>query len=72
MVQQKINKYCYGWKLSVNYGQGWEFESFYDEKEPDAHKDAKADIKAYRENCEYPARLTHGRMLNPEYLAATV
>ena len=24
----KINKFLYGWKLSVNYGQGWEYETF--------------------------------------------
>lgn len=24
----KPNKYLYGWKLYVNYGRGWEYETF--------------------------------------------
>lgn len=59
---KKVNKYLYGWKLYVNYGQGWEYETF----EPTfiAMKEQK---KAYRENCDYPVKVTHGRELNPEY-----
>lgn len=41
----KINKYLYGWKLSINYGQGWEYETF------------EETFKQYKEN----ARLYRGR-----------
>lgn len=29
----KKNKYCYGWEIWTNYGNGWEKESVYDKKE---------------------------------------
>jgi hypothetical protein len=62
---KRINKFIYLWKLSVNYGQGYEYEigelSF---------KEIKQRAKEYRENCpQYPIRVTHGRELNPEYKA---
>lgn len=59
----KVNKYIYGWKLLVNYGQGYEYEVF-----EETYKEARARLKEYRENCpQYPAKLTQGRELNPEY-----
>lgn len=58
----RINKYLYGWKLYVNYGSGWEYESF----EP-TRKEFIENRKAYRENCAYPQKWTRGRELNPEW-----
>lgn len=56
------NKYLYGWKLLVNYGQGWEYECFYT-----SFKEARKEVKTYRENCSYPVKLSQGRELNPNY-----
>jgi len=61
----KINKYLYGWKLYVNYGQGWEYETF----EP-TYKEYKTNRKAYAENCAFPTKWTRGRELNPDWVAA--
>jgi len=60
----KTNKYLYGWKCYVNYGQGWEYETF-----EDNWKDYKENRKAYRENCQYPVKWSAGRELNPEWEA---
>lgn len=59
----KINKYLYGWKLSVNYGHGWEYEIFEETKA--GYLENK---KAYRENCPYPQRWVQSRELNPEWI----
>lgn len=59
---KKINKYLYGWKLCVNYGQGWEYETF-----EETRKGYLENKKAYRENCTYPQKWTKGRETNPEY-----
>jgi hypothetical protein len=59
---KRINKYLYGWKLYVNYGQGWEYEIF-----EDTYKGYKENRKAYRENCTYPQKWTRGRETNPQY-----
>ena len=40
-----IRKTCDVWVLMSNYGYGWEEEVEYDD-----FKEAKADLKAYREN----------------------
>lgn len=61
----KINKYLYGWKLYVNYGQGWEYETFEETKQ--GYLENK---KAYRENCPYPQRWVQARELNPEWINA--
>lgn len=55
----KVNKFLYGWKLYVDYGQGWEYECFYLTR-----KELKEDMKAYRENCQYPIKARRGRELN--------
>lgn len=57
----KKNKYTYGWRLWVNYGQGWEPETF--EETRAAYLENK---KAYRENCPYPQKWTAARELNRE------
>ena len=58
----KINKFLYGWKLSVNYGQGWEYECF--EETFKAYQENK---RLYRENCDYPQRWVQAREPNPEF-----
>lgn len=58
----KVNKYLYGWKLYVNYGQGWEYVGFYT-----SAKEMREDRKAYRENCGYPLKITRGKEINPDY-----
>ena len=60
----KNNKYLYGWKLYVNYGQGWEYETF-----EETLKSYKENVKAYRENCPYPQKWSRGREENPSYAA---
>jgi hypothetical protein len=60
----KINKHLYGWKLSVNYGQGWEYEIFEETRE--GYKENK---RLYRENCAYPQRWSRAREVNPNYKA---
>ena len=59
----KTNKWLYGWKLYVDYGSGWEYETF----EP-TWKEFKINRKAYQENCPYPQKWSEGRELNPVYL----
>ena len=45
------------WQLHVNYGQGWEHETT-----ELSWREAKAQIKAYRDNCpEYPVKLVPKR-----------
>lgn len=58
----KINKYIYGWKFYLNYGRGWEYEIF-----EDTRAGMVENRKAYRENCQYPLKITRGRELNPAY-----
>jgi len=59
---RKINKWLYGWKLYVNYGQGWEYEIF-----EERLIDIKQRAKEYRENAPYPVKVSEGRELNPGY-----
>lgn len=56
---KKQNKYLYGWKIYVNYGQGWEYECF-----ELTRKEMKENAKAYLKNCSYPVKITRGRELN--------
>jgi len=65
MKQKRVNKYLYGWKFFCNYGQGWEYEHF------DCTRDKmKTNRKAYRENSQYPLKISRGRELNPDWKAA--
>ena len=60
---KKPNKYLYGWKIAINYGQGYEYECF-----ELTFKEARARAREYRENAPaYPVRITRGRESNPEY-----
>jgi hypothetical protein len=64
----KQNKFLYGWKLLVNYGQGWEYELF-----EESWKEAKERLKEYRENCpQYPIKAVRGREHNPDYMEVAV
>lgn len=49
----------------MNYGQGWEYECF--ELTRAAMKENR---KAYRENCNFPIKITRGRETNPDYVEA--
>jgi hypothetical protein len=62
IATKKPNKYLYGWKLYVNYGQGWEYETF-----EETFKGYRENRKEYRENCSYPQRWSMGRELNPDF-----
>ena len=62
-MAKKINKYLYGWKLYVNYGFGWEYETF-----ETTYKGYRENKKAYQENCNCPQKWTRGRETNPEYV----
>lgn len=55
----KKNKYTYGFKIYVNYGYGWEYETF-----ELTWKELRAQVKCYRENCPYPLKYTRARLLN--------
>jgi hypothetical protein len=56
---KKVNKYLYGWKLYVNYGQGWEYEIF-----EETYHGYLENRRLYRENCKYPQKWTKARELN--------
>jgi len=58
----KENKYLYGWKIYVNYGYGWEYECF-----EETWKGMKENARLYRENCQYPIKVSKGRETNPNY-----
>lgn len=58
----RVNKWLYGWKIYLNYGQGWEYEVF-----ETTLKGMKENVKTYRENCSYPVKVSRGRELNPDY-----
>jgi hypothetical protein len=63
---KKVNKFLYGWKLYVNYGQGWEYETF-----ETTYKGYRENKRQYQENCQYPQKWTNGRETNPEYQEPT-
>ncbi len=57
---KKQNKYIYGWKLLVNYGQGWEYELFEEHL-----SEIKLRRNEYRENCpQYPIKTVRAREIN--------
>lgn len=56
-------KFITAFIIQGNYGQGWE-----DETEESTHKDARVQLKAYRENSQYPSRLVRRKVGNPDYL----
>ena len=69
---EKNNKYLDGWKLYVNYGQGWEYygQGWEYETFEETYKSYRENRKAYQENCTYPQRWTkEGREPNPRFFA---
>lgn len=56
------NKYNYGWKLYVNYGKGWEFETF-----ELTRKGMKENKRSYLESCRYPQKWVYGRVKNDQF-----
>ena len=63
-MAKHTNKYLYGWRLYVNYGNGWEYEIF-----ENTYADMRMRIKEYRENCpQYALKVAYGRETNPEYV----
>jgi hypothetical protein len=61
-MSKKVNKFLYGWKLWVNYGGGWEYETF-----ETTFKAYRINRKAYLESCPYPQKWTRGREDNPDF-----
>ena len=59
----KTNKYLYGYKFYVDYGQGWEYECF-----ELTYKAMKENRAAYSLNCPYPVKISQGRELNNKYI----
>jgi len=60
----RIDKYLYGWRLYVNYGQGWQYEIF-----EHSRKGMLENKKLYLKNCDYPQKWVRGRESNPEWEA---
>jgi len=58
-IPNKHNKYIYGWKLYVDYGQGWEWETF-----ECTYRNYRENKKHYELNCRHPQKWVKGRMLN--------
>lgn len=56
-------KFITAFIIQGNYGQGWE-----DETEESTYKDAKAQLKTYRDNSQYSCRLIRRKVENPDYL----
>jgi hypothetical protein len=48
------------WYILVNYGHGWEHETT-----EDTWKEAKDQIRCYRENCSYPVKARKTRETIP-------
>lgn len=63
MTTKKVNKFLYGWKLYVDYGDGWgEYEVF-----EGTYTGYMENKRAYANNCSYPQKWTKGRVPNPKY-----
>ncbi len=56
-----MNKYTYLYIIQGNYGYGHGWE---DEAASESYSEARADLKAYRENSPYPSRMIQRRELN--------
>jgi len=61
-MARHVNKWIYGWKLYVHYGQGWEYECF-----EHTRKGYLENKRAYLRDCKHPQRWSRGRELNPEW-----
>lgn len=58
----KLTKYVKVFVVQGDYGDGWTDECCSTER-----KEAREDIKAYRENSPYPSRLITRRVLREKY-----
>lgn len=59
----QVNKWLRGWRIMVDYGQGYEYACF-----ELTWKETLANLKAYREACpEYPVKSQRGREMNPTW-----
>lgn len=56
----KTNKFSYAWIVQGYYGFGWE------DLTCGTYREAKIDLKAYRDNAKEPVRIIQRRMLNNE------
>ncbi|MFH1250327.1 MAG: hypothetical protein V1715_04410 [bacterium] len=62
-IPKRINKWLYGWKLYVNYGQGWEYEIF-----EETFEGYRENRRLYRENIpQYAQKWVRSREQNPKY-----
>lgn len=59
---KKINKYVYVWVVQGNYGYGHRWE---DLTQSESHREARTNLKEYRENEPARHRLIRRRELNP-------
>lgn len=60
MTTSRVNRYLYGWRIMVNYGQGWEYEIF-----EEIWREARARLAEYRANCpQYPVKAVRSREPN--------
>jgi hypothetical protein len=59
---EKKNKYCYGWAILCDYGNGWEKVSVYD-KSYDTYAQVKKDAAEYAFT-GVPTKITGTRWLN--------
>jgi hypothetical protein len=58
-MSNKTNKYTYLFVVQGHYGCGWE-----DVTESEVRKEARDNLKDYRDNCRYPHRMIQRRELN--------
>jgi len=63
----KNNKFLYGWKIYVDYGQGWEYQIF-----EETLAGMRENAKAYRTDCQYPVKIVEGREPNPRWTGNTL
>jgi hypothetical protein len=61
---KRVNKYLYLYVVQGNYGYGWD-----DEAASEVHREALADLRAYRANGPGRYRLIQRREPNPDYKA---
>lgn len=62
MKAQRVTKWVLVFVVQGYYGRGWE-----DECSSLDRKEARADLKAYRENSQYPSRMIRRRVLRSAY-----
>lgn len=68
---KKNNKYIYHIVIQGLYDEdfGWDDVTTYDSNDPEQMKSFRSDWKSYRENePQYPHRVIHRRVLNPDYI----